>query len=75
MDSDKFFVFITSSFVISMLGLLISTPIVEWHSSGIVQKQLNTQCGTNYSQMEVFFSGEKLTELCKIQNQQITIKK
>jgi hypothetical protein len=75
MDSDNFFVFITSSLVICVSVLLISAPIVEWHSSGIVQKQLNTQCGTNYSQMEVFFSGEKLTELCKIRNQQITVKK
>jgi len=75
MYSDKFFVFITSSLVISASVLLISTPILEWHSSGIFQKQLNMQCGTNYSQMEVFLSGEKLTELCKIQNQQITIKK
>ena len=55
-------------------SLFISTPITEWNSAGVVQKQLNEQCGTNYSQMDVLFSGEKLTELCKIKNQELLIK-
>jgi hypothetical protein len=55
-------------------GLFISIPITEWNSAGVVQKQLNEQCGTNYSQMDVLLSGEKLTELCKIKNQEFLIK-
>ena len=55
-------------------SMLISIPITEWNSAGVVQKQLNEQCGTNYSQMDVLFSSEKLTELCKIKKQEVLIK-
>lgn len=61
--------------VILFIGsMFISIPITEWNSAGVVQKQLNEQCGTNYSQMDVLLSGEKLTELCKIKNQEFLIK-
>jgi len=55
-------------------SMFISIPIIDWNSAGVVQKQLNEQCGTNYSQMDVLFSSEKLTELCKIKNQEFLIK-
>ena len=55
-------------------SMVISIPITEWNSAGVVQKQLNEQCGTNYSQMDVLLSSEKLTELCKIKNQEFLIK-
>lgn len=55
-------------------SIVISIPITGWNSAGVVQKQLNEQCGTNYSQMDVLLSGEKLTELCKIKNQELLIK-
>jgi len=65
------FLALTILFVGSMF---ISIPITEWNSAGVVQKQLNEQCGTNYSQMDVLLSSEKLTELCKIKNQEFLIK-
>ena len=65
------FLALTILFVGSMF---ISIPITEWNSAGVVQKQLNEQCGTNYSQMDVLLSSEKLTELCKIKKQEVLIK-
>ena len=55
-------------------GTMVSGPITAWKSAGVVQKQLNAQCGTNYSQMDVLFSSGNLTELCKIKNQELLIK-
>jgi hypothetical protein len=60
--------------VLFIAGILVSVPFTEWNSAGVVQKQLNTQCGTNYSQLDVLLSGEKLTELCKIKSQELLIK-
>ena len=57
-----------------LILLFFLVPVTEWNSAGVVQKQLNEQCGTNYSQMDVLLSGEKLTELCKIKNQELLIK-
>ena len=55
-------------------GIMVLGPITEWNSAGVVQKQLNEQCGTNYSQRDLYFSSEKLIELCKIKNQELLIK-
>ncbi len=60
--------------VLFIAGILVSVPFTEWNSAGVVQKQLNTQCGTNYSQLDVLLSGEKLTELCKIKSQELLVK-
>ena len=60
--------------VILVGGIMVLGPIIGWNSAGVVQKQLNEQCGTNYSQTDVFLSGEELTELCKIKNQELLIK-
>jgi hypothetical protein len=60
--------------VLFIACILVSVPFTEWNSAGVVQKQLNTQCGTNYSQLDVLLSGEKLTELCKIKSQELLIK-
>jgi hypothetical protein len=40
-------------------------------SAKVTQAALNKQCETNYSVMDVMFSGEQLTELCRIGQQQI----
>jgi len=58
----------------TVVGLLILTPIFSWQSAGTVAKQLNSQCGTHYTQYEVFVSGKELTELCRISNQTLTVK-
>jgi hypothetical protein len=57
-----------------MILLFFLVPVTEWNSAGVVQKQLNEQCGTNYSQRDLYFSSEKLIELCKIKNQELLIK-
>ena len=69
---------LTNAFLALMIlligGIFVSVPFSEWNSAGVVQKQLNEQCGTNYSQMDVLLSSEKLTELCKIKSQELLVK-
>lgn len=56
------------------VGAVIANPVLSWQSAGTVAKQLNSQCGTHYTQYEVFVSGKELTELCRISNQTLTVK-
>lgn len=78
MDSEDRFTFVllgfTSVAMAAAVALLVSTPITSWQSAGTVAKQLNSQCGTHYTQYEVFVSGKELTELCRISNQTLTVK-
>lgn len=55
------------------VAIVIGLPIASWYSAGVEQKAINTQCGTNYSQLDVLFSSKSLTELCRIKNQSITL--
>jgi hypothetical protein len=55
------------------VAVVIGLPISTWYSAGVEQKAINTQCGTNYSQLEILSSSKSLTELCRIQNQQLTV--
>ena len=57
-----------------LILLFFLVPVTEWNSAGVIQKQLNEQCGTNYSQRDLYFSSENLIELCKIKNQELLIK-
>lgn len=57
-----------------IVGLLVSVPLAQYYSAGVIQKQLNAQCGTNYSRFDVMVAGDKLAQLCRIENQQLTIK-
>ena len=57
-----------------MFVFLGSVPIIIWKSAGIMTPQLNKQCGTNYSQMDVFLVGDSLIELCRVENQKLEIK-
>lgn len=57
-----------------VVTIIIATPIANWYSAGVEQKAINTQCGTNYSQLDVMLSSKSLTELCRITNQQLTVK-
>ena len=63
-----------NTLLLLMILLIFLVPVTEWNSAGVVQKQLNEQCGTNYSQKDLYFSSEKLIELCKIKNQELLIK-
>ncbi len=69
---------ITTAFITLMFifvgGVMVLGPITEWNSAGVLQKQLNAQCGTNYSQIDVLLSGNELMELCKVKNQELLIK-
>ena len=71
---DKIFstlVYVGVSLIV--VTIIIATPIANWYSAGVEQKAINTQCGTNYSQLDVLTSSKSLTELCRIKNQQLTV--
>lgn len=78
MDLEDRFTFVlfgfTSVVMAAAVALLVSTPVFNWQSAGTVAKQLNSQCGTHYTQYEVFVSGKELIKLCRISNQTLTVK-
>ena len=55
-----------SVFVFVSVPLIVVTII-------IATQAINSQCGTNYSQLDVMLSSKSLTELCRITNQQLTV--
>ena len=72
---DKLFsAFVFVGVPLIVVTIIIATPIANWYSAGVEQKAINTQCGTNYSQLDVMLSSKSLTELCRITNQQLTVK-
>jgi hypothetical protein len=71
---DKMFsAFVYVGFPAICVAIVIGGPIASWYSAGVEQKAINTQCGTNYSQLDVLLSSKSLTELCRIKNQSITL--
>lgn len=54
--------------------VFVSIPVSGYFRATSLQKALNTECGTNYSLMEVSINGENLLELCRIKQQQVTLK-
>jgi hypothetical protein len=72
---DKHFETIFASFIVgSLTFLFVGIPVAHWYSASVEQKAINSQCGTNYSQLDVMFSGKNLTELCRIKQQEILLK-
>ena len=75
---DDFIDFFGGAFLAILLAIMVvflgSMPIIIWKSAGIMSQQLNKQCGTNYRQMDVFITGDSLTELCRMENQKLEIK-
>jgi hypothetical protein len=61
--------------VLCLAAVFLGIPVSAWYSAGVEQKAINAECGTNYSRIAVLFSSEGLTELCRIKNQQVTLKK
>lgn len=59
--------------IITLAAIFGGIPYSMWQSAEITAKELNKQCGTNYTQREVFFARDTLTELCRIKNQKFTI--
>lgn len=59
---------------LAVMGTLVSLPVIYFSGAGVTRKALNEQCGTNYSRMDVFLSGDALKELCQIKNQELLIK-
>ena len=59
----------------SLAFIFVGLPVSVWYSAGVEQKAINKECGTNYSRLDVLLSSEGLTELCRIKNQQLTLKK
>jgi hypothetical protein len=62
--------FFGSVFIIVVLVI----PVTGYFSAVNLQKTLNEQCGANYSLLDVSLNGDQLLELCRVKNQQITIK-
>ena len=72
---DKHFeTIIYTTFGVGLSFIFVGIPVSSWYSAGIEQKAINSQCGTNYSQLEVMVSGKNLTELCRIKQQEILLK-
>ena len=72
---DKHFETIIGTFIVlCFAGVFVSIPVSSWYSAGVKQKAINTECGTNYSRLDVMLSSEGLTELCRIKNQQLILK-
>ena len=61
--------------VLGLAVIFVGIPVSGWYSSGVKQKAINAECGTNYSRIDVMLSGESLTELCRIKSQQLILKK
>jgi hypothetical protein len=61
--------------VLCLAAVFVGIPVASWYSAGVKQKAINTECGTNYSRVDVMLSGQGLTELCRIKSQQVTLKK
>jgi hypothetical protein len=73
---DKHFDTIFGTILVGSLTLIfVGLPVAAWYSAGVEQKAINTECGTNYSRIAVLFSSEGLTELCRIKNQELLLKK
>ena len=69
--------FITAFLVVvsfAVVGLVAFIPVSMWKSAGISQKAINQECGTDYSQWDLLFAGDNLTELCRIKQQELLIK-
>jgi hypothetical protein len=67
---DKHFETIFGSILVGTLTFLFA----GWYSAGVEQRAINSECGTNYSQLDVMLSGKNLTELCRIKNQELLLK-
>lgn len=72
---DKHFETIFGAILVGTLTFLFAgIPISYWYSAGVEQRAINSECGTNYSQLDVMLSGKNLTELCRIKNQELLLK-
>jgi hypothetical protein len=71
---NRVFPFFFGGVFIFIVGTFITIPIAGYFSAVSLQKSLNSVCGTNYSVLDVSLNGDRLTELCRIKNQQITVK-
>jgi len=73
---DKHFDTIFGTIVVVGLSVIfVGLPVASWYSAGVEQKAINTECGTNYSRIDVMLSRDGLTELCRIKNQEFLLKK
>jgi hypothetical protein len=73
---DKHFETIFGTFMVLGLSLVfVGVPVASWYSAGVEQRAINKECGTNYSRIDVMLSRDNLTELCRIKNQELLLKK
>ena len=60
--------------IVMAIGAIVSAPITGYFSAKGIQKALKQECNGDYSLMEVALNGDKLIEICRIKNQQFTVK-
>ena len=73
---DKHFETIFGTVMVLGLSLIfVGVPVASWYSAGVEQRAINKECGTNYSRIDVMLSRDGLTELCRIKNQELLLKK
>jgi hypothetical protein len=73
---DNHFDTIFGTIVVAGLAFIfVGLPVAAWYSAGVEQKAINKECGTNYSRIDVMLSRDGLTELCRIKNQELLLKK
>lgn len=71
--TDVFEVFFGFVFFLVIAGF-ISMPVIGYFRVASLQRILETECGQNYTLLDVAFNGDTLLTACKIKNQTITIK-
>lgn len=71
---DKLFNLFPSFCVLLTVSIIVGLPVAHWYSAGVEQEAINKQCKTNYTQLQILFSGDTLKQLCQIKEQQVTIK-
>jgi len=58
----------------SVIFTLVAVPALQLNRVLTLRKALQEQCGTRYSLLQVASSSEYLLSLCKMKNQQVTVK-
>jgi cell division protein YceG involved in septum cleavage len=59
---------------LSIVLIFVVVPITAYINAVTLQKAINDTCGSKYTLIQVAISGDKLQQLCKIKEQQITIR-
>jgi hypothetical protein len=74
-DLDEIFSAVAVLVICSgMIVTLVAVPALQLNRVLTLRKALQEQCGTRYSLLQVASSSDDLLSLCKMKNQQVTVK-